>query len=328
MKLFYGKKRKIEKEIEKKCLEFVSLINKDKKLKKFIKVFGITGPSARGQASFGNSDIDFYCITNSLNFFKEGYLKKKFDEYFNKIDYEISLLSFAPSILNKKDLMFFEFATSGKILYGDLKNKIFIGQIPKWEGIRLLTFKGNPFIAYLNEIDKIEYYFNKLIFGIGEAFLLLKNDYIADDFERYKRVMKNDYAKKLTGFLKFYKKAFEYRYENNKQNFEIEKLKEKGLFFLKEAWKIYLEKYFNCEYSKSVKILKLIKPSFKSKIATRLFYTINYWKYFKKLRFMFWKESFIEEIIMIQKYLNNSNETLRKKISESWKVSPRFWYKK
>jgi hypothetical protein len=323
MKLFYGKRRDIENKIIDRVENFVSLIKKDKKLRKFVKVFGITGPAGRGQASFGNSDIDFYCITNKLNPFKERYLHKRFNECFKGIDYDISLLAFAPSVLKKPDLMFFEFVNSGKFLYGKLKGpiKYKIQDIPKWEGIRLLTFKGNPFLAHIGT-DKEEYYFSKLILGIGESFLLLDNKYVADDFKRKDLVLKNKYAKQIKGFVSLYKKSFDYRYKNKKIDVDFKK---EGLRLWKTAWKIYLEEYFDCSYEKALLRLKKIRPDFLRQIGTRVFYTLNYWKYFRKIRFCC-KEPFIHEILMIQKYFKNPSEGLKKKITESWKVSPRFWY--
>jgi hypothetical protein len=322
MKLFYGKKKDIEDKISERADKFVSLIHKDKKLKKFVKVFGITGPAGRGQASFGKSDVDFCCITNTLNPLKERYLLKKFYECFKDIKYDISLLTFAPSIFKRKDLMFFEFATSGNFLYGKVNRDVKIRDIPKWEGIRLLTFKGDPFLAHIGT-DKEEYYFSKLVLGIGESFLLLDNTYVADDFKRKDLVLKNKYALKVSGFTELYKKAFDYRYSG--KNLGVNNLTKEGLKLWRTAWKIYLENYFNCSYKDALKKLRMVKPSFTQRIGTRIFYTLNYWKYFKKIRFCF-KEPFIQEVLMIQKYFNNPSDKLKRKITESWKVAPRFWF--
>ncbi|MFH1212429.1 MAG: hypothetical protein V1659_05905 [Candidatus Woesearchaeota archaeon] len=335
MRLFHDKGFQAENErlILPKIISFLKTIREDKILKKYVRVFGITGPAARGQASSKGSDIDFCCITKYLNPFHERHLNKKFKECFAESKIEASILIFGPSIFKKPDLMFFEFVNSGKILYGSIKRKLSIADIPKWEGIRVLCLKGNPFIVYQKSPSKeFDYYYTKLLFGIGEALLLLDSEYVTDDFERYNLVLKNRHAKKIPVFLEQYRLAQKFRYSDysfRASQAEKKKRKEKGLLFSRYAWKVFLEEYFDCSYEESLEKLRRIKPAkFKERVGTRLFYTVKYMQFFKKIRFCIIQEPFIREILTIQKYLAKPDEKLRKKIIESWFAAPKFWYKK
>ena len=321
MKLFYKTNSKIEKKIDLKIKKLLYEIKKNKTLKKYVKIFGLTGPAARGQASSKGSDIDFYCITNCLNPFHEKKLKKVFFEVFSDFKIEVSLLVFAPSIFKKPDLMYFEFTNSGKIFYGSLNQKISINKIPLWEGIRLLTFKGDPFLASF-DTGEFHYYYSKLLLGIGEAFLVLDRTYVADNFKRHDLVLKNKYCLGIEGFMEEYQKAHDFRY--NGYVFKGE-LKKKGLLFLKKAWQVYLKEYLGDNYL--VRLRKIKPLTLKERVGTKVFYTINYWKMFKEFRVAF-KEPFIREILMLQKYLESENDTLRLEIIKSWKATPRFWYLK
>jgi len=108
MKIFHPPNPKLEKEIERKTSAFIELIHKDKKLKKYIKAFGLTGTAARGQASPRASDIDFYCITNYINPLHEAYLFKKFNKAFKNLEIDADVLTFSPTVYKKPGLMFYE----------------------------------------------------------------------------------------------------------------------------------------------------------------------------------------------------------------------------
>jgi len=319
---FYDSKDKIlDSTINSKIEQFVDLIKKNKLFRKYVSVFGLTGTAARGQASMNGSDLDFYCITNYLNPLHEKKLKKSFFETFGDFGIEVSLLTFAPSIFKKPDLMYFEFVTSGKVYYGKFDKKISFDKIPLWEGVRLLSFKGDPFLASF-DTGEFHYYYSKLLLGIGEAFLVLDRTYVADNFKRHDLVLKNKYCLGIEGFMEEYQKAHDFRY--NGYVFKGE-LKKKGLLFLKKAWQVYLKEYLGDNYL--VRLRKIKPLTLKERVGTKVFYTINYWKMFKEFR-VFLKEPFIQEILMLQKYLINFDERLREEIVKSWKASPRFWWLK
>ena len=193
---FYKKRPELEKEILARTNTFIKDIKNSPDLSKFIEVFGITGPAARGQATHKGSDIDFYCITSKLSPLKSIWIRNKFVKLFNNLPVDVELLIFSPKIYKKPDLMYFEFSSSGKVLYGKLRKKAKISQIPKWESMQILTYRGGPFLnAHSNR--NIDYEYSKLILGIGEALLLISGEYIADNHKRSNRVISNNLAKKI-----------------------------------------------------------------------------------------------------------------------------------
>lgn len=334
MKFFHGPRRPVEDVLEKRIHRFLCVVNSKPVLCKRIMVFGITGPAGRGQAAYGKSDIDFYCILKHINPFVEYGLKKLFYKTIKKDDIAAELLVFAPSVLKKPDLMFFEFVTSGKVLLGRLPWTGTIEDIPKWEGVRLLCLKGDPFIANLDKKKEVlEIYFAKMVQGIGEALLVLDNKYVADNFERKKRVMKNRYAQALSNFILLYKEAFDFRYKNKSFSFEEKKLKKKGIQLLKQVWDLYLTVYFDADKKIALKKLKQVKPSsVLNQIANRFFFSFNYLRFphllpKKNVRFTL-QEPFIREIFLIQRFLKHPNEADRRAIAESWITAPKFWYPK
>ena len=226
--------------------------------------------------------------------------------------------------------MFFELVNSGITYYGKNNQKIPIKKVPLWEGIRLLTFKGNPFLSSFSKkgySKEFHYYYSKLLLGIGEALLLLDQTYVADNFKRYDLVMGNRFSQKIPGFIVEYQKAHKFRYFNYTFKEKNNLIKEKGINFLKHSWNIYLNHYFSTNPLRIKNLLQKVRPlTIKEKIGTRIIYTFNYFKMFKKIRFCFFSEPFIKEIVMIQKYLNSKGDKLRKEIVMSWKASPRFWY--
>ena len=81
---------------------------------------------------------------------------------------------------NEKHEMYFHFKKGS---YGKLRKKAKISQIPKWESMQILTYRGGPFLnAHSNR--NIDYEYSKLILGIGEALLLISGEYIADNHKR------------------------------------------------------------------------------------------------------------------------------------------------
>lgn len=321
MKYFYDTK-KYDDAIDASIKVFIEKIKTTKKLHEYVDTIGITGTAARGQAYSKGSDIDIYCITKYLNPLHEHKLQKVFASSFSNIKIDHSLLVFAPSVHNKPDLMYYEFTHCGIKLYGNMPDKISINKIPQWEGIRLLTFKGNPFLASLHT-NKFDYNYAKLLLGIGEAFLVLNRTYVADSLLRQKKVVQNKILQNIEGFIEEYNTCCQYKFHQKMFDTTKEARIKKGLVILQKAWDLYLRQY--CD-SNQVQ-LKKIKPSPLQQIASRLFYTINYYKYFRKIKVTL-SEPFIKEIQLIQEYLNTEDEKLRRKICESWKVSPRFWYSK
>ncbi|MFC1648306.1 hypothetical protein ACFL1B_02495 [Nanoarchaeota archaeon] len=324
--MFHNDKNK-GKEVERLSKTFVKVIGRNPRLKRYVMVFGVSGPAARGQASPRGSDVDFYCITNYLNPRSERYLRSEFDQVFGASDVDCGIMVVAPSVLKYPDLPLYEFTSSGRVIYGKLPRKVSIKEIPKWEGARLLCFKGDPFIAAI-EKGNLEFYYSKMLLGIGEAFLVLEGNYVADNFKRYDRVLKSELVKSMPGFTEEYKKAHKFRYEGYNYKSKAQ-LKKKGLFFLQKAWRIFLTSYFDTDYKDALEQLQHVKPlTFKQMLGTRVFYTIQYWRFFKKIRFTL-SEPFTREIFMLQEYLQEGkDEDLRKKIAESWLAAPRFWYSK
>ena len=227
MRIFYQRNKKtenIEEKIEKKTKIFLDKLRK-KGFIDFIEVFGLTGPSARGQATIYGGDIDFYFISKAINPIKEGKIRKLFEEIVRVKGIETSLLSASPTIYKRPDLMFYEFIHSNGFVYGKpriSKRDLPIKRIPRWEGVRLLTYRINPFINSFRirkdiEIttNKPDYYYSKIVQGIGEAFLILTNKYSADNFKRLNAMKKNRYAKKL-GIIEDIEKSYDYRYKGKR----------------------------------------------------------------------------------------------------------------
>ncbi len=324
---FHKPQPKLENKILDRINLFVNEVNSNSSLSEFIDVFGITGPAARGQASSRGSDIDFYCITSQLSPLKSILLRNKFVNLFKDLPIEVELLIFSPNIYKKPDLMYYEFTSSGKILYGRIRKKPKLSQIPKWEAIQLLTYRGGPFFnAYSNR--NIEYEYSKLILGIGEAILLMEEDYIADNHKRFSKILISKSAKKLIGFIPEYRKAYNFRYKSKSFNTSKSNLYSKGNLILKEAWKQILKSYFNKSYSDAIQELTKIKPTLPIHFGNLFFYTFNNLRFNKKLRVTF-RNPYIQEILLTQKYLSNPKKysRLRSKICVSWKAAPRFWKK-
>lgn len=322
---FHEPNPKLEDKINKKIDLFLNEIKNNPNLSEFIDVFGITGPAARDQATKKGSDIDFYCITSKLSPFKSINLRNKFIRLFEDVPIEVELLIFSPNIFQKPDLMLFEFSNNGKTLYGKLNKKFKLEQIPKWEAMQLLTYRGGPFFQAYDQ-KNIDYEYSKLILGLGESILLMDDQYVADNHARYKLILKNKTSKNLNGFLSEYEKAYNFRYKNKSFNEPKSKLYLKGNSFLLKTWKYILTTYFKLNYLNSIKKLKTIKPSFGINLGNHIFYIFNSLRFNKKLKFSL-INPYIREILLIQKYLSNTKKysSLRKEICLSWKSAPRFW---
>jgi len=322
---FHEPNPKLEDKINKKINLFLDEIKTNSNLSEFIEVFGITGPAARNQATKQGSDIDFYCITSKLAPIKSITLRNKFVKLFENVPIDVELLIFSPNIFKKPDLMLFEFSNNGKILYGKLKKKFKLEKIPKWEAIQLLTYRGGPFF-YAYSKKEIDYEYSKLILGLGEAILLMDDQYVADNHARSSLISKNETAKNMTGFLNEYIKAYNFRYKNISFNESKSKLHSKGNSFLLKTWKYILKTYFKTNYITSIKKLKKIKPSPIINIGNHFFYIFNSLRFNKKFKFSL-INPYISEILLTQKYLSDTKKysSLRDEICLLWKSAPRFW---
>jgi len=347
MRLFYQnnkKSKKIEERVEKGVEEFLKKIKK-KRLSNYIEVFGLTGPAARGQATIYGSDIDFYVITKSLNLKKEKKLRTIFNNVFKEREIEVSLLTASPTIYKKPDLMFYEFIHSEGFLWGRpriSKDELTIKMIPKWEGVRLLTFRIDPFLNTIKirqkgieiKTNKPDYYYSKVIQGVGEAFLLLEDKYKADNFERLKLIRKSKYAKQL-GIIKEFEKTQEYRYKGKPIDKNSKLLYNEAISISRKALVFYLKEYLKAESIEEIKKkLRRIHPSLITLISTRLFFIKDYYKERRKVKVPLKIEPMIEELIGLIDLLNllgekkygTKTEELRRKIVLYWKIAPRFWY--
>ena len=347
MRIFYQRNkeaRKIEQYIQGKIDEFIEKIKRNK-LFNYIEVFGLTGPAARGQATIHGSDIDFYTITKSINPLKEAKLRRIFEEIFHSNIVETSLLTASPTIYKKPDLMFYEFIHSGGFLLGRpkiSKNELNIEKIPRWEGVRLLTYRIDPFINTFRvakrgieiKTDKPDYYYSKVIQGIGEAFLLLEDEYKADNFERLKAIRKSKYAKQL-GIIKEFEKAQEYRYKGKPIGRNSRLLYNRAISISRKALVLYLQEYLKVESIEEIKKeLRKIHPSLVTLISTRLFFIRDYYKTKKRVKLPLKIEPMIEELIWLidlLQFLDKEKygakvEELRRNIVLYWKIAPRFWY--
>ncbi|BDU51111.1 hypothetical protein [Haliovirga abyssi] len=329
---FYNPQPKLEIKLQDLINKFILEIKSNKNLSKYIKIFGITGPAARSQAVYPYSDIDFYAITNFISSKYEKILRNIFNNIFINLDIECSLLLVAPSIYYRPDLMFFEFNNSGIVYLGEKQNKLSLDKIPNWEIFRLLTFRSNPFFStfslsnnklIIKDIEKFYYYYSKLILGISEAFLILKNKYSADNFERQKDIKSLEISLQLKNEIE---KAFLFRYKNYNYTETPEKLFENAITFLKIVWDKLIIEYFKTDKKTALNKLKKINAPFPAILYTRLFFMINYYKYNNKIIFSI-REPFIDEIFSTLEFLENPSENIRKKLVLYWKIAPRFWKK-
>ena len=179
----------VSKSINRCIKEFLEQIESDSALKKYIRVFGLTGPMARGEGTLFlindkviGSDVDFVVLVTKP--FLERKLRLVFDKVFKNCLVESSLMIPSQSIFKVPDLFFFEFVNSGKYLYGDLDYKLPIEKISKWEALGLLANKTYPFLNSfkikngINPNEKFYYTCSRTILACMSAITLIERSYV------------------------------------------------------------------------------------------------------------------------------------------------------
>jgi len=359
------KTKAIEADINEKIKSFVSYIEKTPWLKKSTISFGLVGPCARGQGFYHNedarSDFDFYLLSNELNLEKEKRAKKAFFEIFKnqkpslqveskrlqvKHDEDVSLHYISPTIFKRPDLMFFEYIESGKAFYGKKINKISIERIPKFEGFRNILFRSCVFFSLFDvnngklklkenvAKERFFYGYSKVIFSIGEVFLLLERNYVADNFRRNEIIKESKHAKRLKNFIEEHEKMNKLRYSSH--TFSLEKEFKRKDEYISYAFKV-LEQGYDILISELFKgsINELKKTSARGirKIWNRLFFMKRYFCMTKKLRIPK-GEPFVELILMAYEFIRKANRDkgIRKEELENiliyWKIAPWVYFNK
>lgn len=325
-----------------KINELLKKINSTNYLKKYIKSFGIVGTFARKESfNYKNkikSDIDFYVITNFINPFFESKFKKEISIIFGN-EYDASLLIASPTIFKKPDLMFFEYTNSGKVLYGEKLKPISIKKISKFESFRNIIYRGCFFLSLfgvknnklkLIEKDKIKflYYYSKVIFGIGEVFLILNKTYVANNYKRNELIKKNKFAKLLNEFIKEHNNMQRFRINNKiPLDFNFNTYTKKAFYYIEKCYEIMFIEMFNNDLNK----FKKIKSSGISLFSSRFFFTLNNFKEYKKVAISI-NEPFIDLNIkfynLSKKYNYNKKiySTELKDILRYWKTAPWVYY--
>jgi hypothetical protein len=332
--------REIENQTQSKIKEFLQILNKNKRINKYVKIFGIIGPCARREGFYFNkeimSDIDFYVITNFINLKLERILHEKFNKVFKNTKM-YSILINSPTIFKKPDLMFFEFSNAGKILYGKKLKKININKIPRYESYRNLIYRSCFFLSLFNvkkgelilkKIDKelFMYYYSKVILSIGEVFLILTKEYVANNKQRNKLIEKNEFAKKIKGFIDEHERMQKFR-ETGKINQKINfnSYTKKGFDYLSAAYDILV--YETGGYEK-------IKAKGITFFSNRILFTLKTWNSYKKIRIHISKEPFMKLTGMTDKLIQNISLNQKvnikyfKKILQYWKTAGWLYIKK
>lgn len=349
LNLFYKESQEseyLESVIKNRIDVFVAEIKRDDILSKYISSFGILWPCARWQWFWFDkntrSDVDFFVITKSINPIKDKYLKKKFNMIFPK-DLDCSLFTWNEKRSYKRpDLMFFEYVTNGLFLHGTPPKQIDFSKISKFEVFRNIVYRshfflrlfdiknGKKVLKYDNERDFL-YAYSKIIFLIEEVLLILDGTYVADNFQRKELLKSTEFIHVFwEDFLDEHSEIFNFRYENIiPSDYNNEQYIKRAFILLEKLYCLVFEKLFDGKKER----LKKIHPEFISFVSTRIFFTIRYWKFFKKIRCNIFSESFV---LLTLKYYwliqdINTDERIEierfNEILELCNVAPRFYYK-
>jgi len=344
---YFKNYNKTDKSIDRKINEFLSKIKSNTNFKNYIKTFGIVGPCARGQGFYLNnnvkSDIDFYAVTEFINPFLQTKLLKEFYKIFDKNN--ASLLIASPTIFAKPDLMFFEFCSTGEVLYGKKLKPLSINKISLFEVFRNIIYRScfmfslfkidrNNKIVFNKKIlnkDIFLYYYSKVIFGLGECFLLLNRTYVADNFTRNELIKNNKFAISISEFIEEHQKMHDFRYAlkkglHNKLN-EFEYI-DKAFNFIKQSYDIISKELFGCKQISNCKQFRKIKAKKLSFISTRVFFILDYFKAYRKIKINLIEEPFVKLNLILYDFVSKkkNNEKARKKIFEYWKTAGWFYH--
>jgi len=324
--------RALETDIESRMKDLATKVGKD--FSDYAASFGVTGPMAHSEATifFHNgkmtgSDIDFAIVTRYVSPRRQRALEKEIKKTFSGSGIETGPLFFAPSIFKMPDLMFVEYAKSGRILYGTRpKCK---AKIPTWEAAKLLTsrcgtlFASMRFEKHIKVSEKFPYAWSKSVLAAAEAFLILEGRYEFSAKKRLTKIRTSKHAKDIPRLLKMCQDAYACRYSGKPP-------KNKNL--IQETAEI-----LSCAFEETAEILagksgkaagKLTAP-FPSVISTRGFYFMSA---LKKGNISFpLSEPLVKEFEEMKKMfamLKNGRiptEKQRLHAVHLWRTAERFW---
>lgn len=340
LRMKYGDQREKKriKEIEDNMKERVEMVRAKIKeeFSDYVSSFGITGPMAHGEGTIFfsdgkilGSDMDFAVVTKFISPRKEKKLRNEIKNIFFDSPVEEGTLVFSPSIFEKPDLMFIEYANEGKVLFGKkIKCK---ENITVWEAAKVLTSRSG---ALLNSIsfnkrirfsDEFLYGWSKSVIGAAESMLILEKKYDYSVRGVSKNIHKSKMAKEIHNFLKLFKRAYLYRYSG-----KIACDRKKILEDTSTVLSIMFEKVAEKMAEKSGKdVSELRAHHLSTAISTRFFYFIDTLKQ-GKIKIPI-SEPLVKEFVKmgeIFELLKNGkmpDEKQRQEAVHLWKHAGRFW---
>lgn len=323
--------KKIEEDIGIRINEITNLIRN--RFSDYVLSFGLTGPMAHGEATIffhgdkTGSDVDLAIVTKYRSLRKQKALEREIRKAFGGTGLETGPLFFAPTIFERPDLLFSEYARAGQVLFGEhVKcNK----DIAVWEAAKILTSRCGAFFENISFSDGImlsqefHYAWSKSVMAVAEAMLVLENRYAFSIQERTRKIKNSKYARHMPGFLNLYQKAYICRYTGKlpKQRGLIADTASFISFAFNETAKILTEK--------SGKDLADLGAPFPSIISTRFFYFINMLK--NRHIGIPLSEPLVKEFAEMGKMFEQlkagemPSEKARQQSVELWKHAERFW---
>jgi predicted nucleotidyltransferase len=300
----------------------------------YVVSFGLTGPMAKGEGTIyfsGNttsgSDIDMAVVTGFRSLARQRQLKRKIDEIFESSPLNPGILFFAPSIFKFPDLMFCEYAATGKVIFGGKERCM--REISIWEAAKILTsrcgalFDAVSFDGQITQSEDFPYAWSKSVLGMGEALLILEKKYKFSVLERAVAIKSSSYAKRIPRFLELHEKAFLCRYSGRLP--KDRKLMEDTFNMLAHAFELTAGELFK----RSGKRVSELSAPFPSIVATRIFYFINTTR--KGKISLPLSEPLVQEFeemrkaLEILKHGGFPSEKQRRHIVHLWKHAERFW---
>ncbi len=302
----------------------------------YVDSFGLTGSMAHGEATaffcgdeISGSDCDLAIVTKIRSMRMQKKLESVIRKAFRGSGIEPGALFFSPSIYRKPDLMFCEYADTGKVLYG---RKIELDyEIPIWEAAKILVSRSGAFldsISFDNGIkfkENFPYSFSKAIFGISEASLIIDGNY-GFTISKRRRLLKNSKtARKISGFFKLYETAYNARYGKA--------IKPDALLVRDTARALHDVFLLTSQElsSRSGREVEKLRAPFPTSLSTRYSYFRKTVPSIASIRIL--REPFVEEYrkmeIVFEKMASGKipNEKERKSIAKNWKSAGdfRFW---
>ncbi len=322
----------LEKDIKNRTEAITKTVEKD--FADYVRSFGLTGPMAHAEATIFflksrtiGSDIDLAIVTNFLSPKRQRELEKRIKHGFSGIGAEAGPLFFAPSITNKPDLLFCEYANSGKVLFGErISCK---GKIPVWEAAKILTSRCGGFFDSIRfdggpkKTEKFSYAWAKSALAAAEALLILEGRYEFSVRERLRKLETSKYTKEVPELFRFCQQAYLCRYSGKlpKRKNIIQETAE----MLSDVF----EKTAGALAKKSGRGVAELTAPFPSALSTRGFYFINSLKKGKMTVPL--SEPLVKEFEEMRKMLamlkdgKTPPEKQRLHAVHLWKHAERFW---